>query len=133
MPTWIRVVLVVLAVLLALNGFNMLFRAEAWYASVPSVPHTGPFNPHFVMDIGCAYLGSAFGLALAVWRPAWWVPAALVSAFFLVAHALVHLAEAIGGHASVDAMEVIDYVGVYAPPLIVIALLIGAPRHAANA
>ena len=126
MPTWIRVVLIVLAFLLAANGFDMLFRAQAWYESIPSVPETGPFNPHFVKDIGCAYLGSAFGLALGAWRPAWWIPAALVGAFFLAAHAIVHLVEAVGGHPSVAAMGVVDYVGVYGPPLLVIALLVAA-------
>ena len=129
MPTWIRIVLVVLALLLAANGLDMLFRPEAWYHSIPSVPHTGPFNPHFVKDIGCAYLGSAFGLALAAWRPAWWMPSALVAAFFLVAHALVHLVETFGGHPSAAAMGLVDYVGVYGPPLLIIGLLMGAPRR----
>jgi hypothetical protein len=119
-----RGVYAALAVVLALNGLDMLFRGEAWYRSIPSVPHTGPYNPHFVMDIGCAYLGSAFGLALAAWRPAWSVPAAAVAVFFLAAHALVHMAEAIGGHASAAHAGLVDIVGVYGPPLVILAMLV---------
>ena len=37
----------------ALNGVLMLLAPEAWYHAVPTVPGTGPFNPHFVRDIGC--------------------------------------------------------------------------------
>jgi len=128
MPIWVRVVSIVLALLLAANGFNMLFRAHIWYESTPSVPHIGPFNPHFVKDIGCAFLGSAFGFVLAAWRPMWWMPAAMVGGFFLGAHALVHIAETFAGHPSAAAMGIVDYVGVYGPAIIVIVLLAAAPR-----
>ena len=131
-PTWMRVVLAALAVLLALNGLDMLFRAEAWYHSIPSVPHTGPFNPHFVKDIGCAFLGSAFGLGLAAWRPAWTTPAVLVGSFFLAAHALVHVAETIEGHPSAAYAGVVDYVGIYGPPILALAMLAMVTRRAST-
>ena len=41
---------------LAANGLTMLAFPDAWYDLVPGVPQTGPFNPHFVRDIGAAYL-----------------------------------------------------------------------------
>jgi hypothetical protein len=44
----------------------MLFDGATWYASVPGVVETGPYNPHFVQDIGAAFLVA--GLALAA-RP----------------------------------------------------------------
>jgi len=37
-------------------GLTMLAVPDAWYAFVPGVPETGPLNPHFVRDIGAAYL-----------------------------------------------------------------------------
>lgn len=45
-----------LAAGLIANGLAMLLMPETWYHAVPSVPHTCPFDPHFVRDIGCACL-----------------------------------------------------------------------------
>ena len=90
-----------LAALLALlnvaNGLWMLFAAPAWYATVPGVTHTGPFNPHFVQDVGAAFLVAGLGLAARAWRPALW-PAGLTGAAFLAAHGLIHLADIFRGH-----------------------------------
>jgi hypothetical protein len=37
------------------NGVWMLFAPESWYYHLPAgVPDTGPFNHHFVQDIGAA-------------------------------------------------------------------------------
>jgi hypothetical protein len=74
---------------LGVNGLAMLAVPDAWYAAVPGVSDTGPFNAHFVRDIGAAYLvaGTAF-VALALSAKA--RPAALAAAAFLVLHALVH-------------------------------------------
>src|SRR5262249_36111916 len=41
---------------LAANGLTMLAVPVNWYAMVPGVADTGPFNPHFVRDIGVAYV-----------------------------------------------------------------------------
>ena len=53
-----------LPVLLAANGLFMLLAPHAWYPAVPGVTETGPYNPHFVRDIGAAYLA---GLASGFW------------------------------------------------------------------
>jgi hypothetical protein len=45
----------ILGLSLAANGVIMLAVPAAWYTAVPGVPATGPFNPHFVRDIGVAY------------------------------------------------------------------------------
>jgi len=41
---------------LAANGLAMLVVPANWYAMVPGVVDTGPFNVHFVRDIGIAYV-----------------------------------------------------------------------------
>ncbi|CAN5661846.1 hypothetical protein BH18ACI4_BH18ACI4_26230 [soil metagenome] len=46
------------------NGAWMLFFPLSWYRDLPAaVPNTGPFNPHFVRDLGVVFLliGVAFG------------------------------------------------------------------------
>ena len=66
MTRWIAAIL---ALLMAANGLFMLGLPQAWYDAVPGVPLTGLFNPHFVRDIGMAYLTVAGGLAWFAWRP----------------------------------------------------------------
>lgn len=86
-----------LAVFAALNGASMLIDGPRWYASVPGVINTGPYNPHFVADIGVAFLAAAIGLAMRAWREAFW-PAAVSAAAFLAFHAIIHVIGLIGGH-----------------------------------
>jgi hypothetical protein len=80
-------------VALALNGVFMLLSPESWYFTVPGVTATGPFNQHFVRDIGVIYLllGSAFmaGAAQPPSRVALWGAATL----WLAGHALFHFWE----------------------------------------
>jgi uncharacterized protein YjeT (DUF2065 family) len=73
---------------LAANGLTMLAFPDAWYDLVPGVPQTGPFNPHFVRDIGAAYLVAGATLVwFAIDRAA--RPAALAGAAFLT-HPCTH-------------------------------------------
>ncbi len=99
-------------VMLAGNGLYMLFMPEAWYQSLPSVPHTGPLNVHFVRDIGVAYLASAGGLGLGIWKSAWRVPAAIPALVFLGMHAVLHLLEWGHGHDSAAHEGWFDRVGI---------------------
>ncbi|HEX7968397.1 MAG TPA: hypothetical protein VF502_09265 [Stellaceae bacterium] len=81
------------------NGAFMLLAPETWYGLIPSVADTGPFNPHFVRDIGSAYLVAGAGLL-------WFCvdkrarPAAVAGAAFLSLHALVHLWDVVAGRES---------------------------------
>lgn len=87
-----RIVAAVLGAGGALNGLFMLIDGARWYDSVPGLAHTGPYNPHFVADIGAAYLVASIALVARAWRPRYW-PAALAGAGFMVAHALIHVAD----------------------------------------
>ena len=51
-----------LGVAMIANGVFMLVSPEGWYLAVPGVTSTGPFNQHFVRDIGLIFLllGGAF-------------------------------------------------------------------------
>jgi branched-subunit amino acid ABC-type transport system permease component len=79
------------------NGLAMMFASSAWWARVPGVSDTGPFNLHFVQDVGAAFLISGLALASRAWRPIYW-PAAVAGSGFLVAHALIHLLLIASGH-----------------------------------
>jgi hypothetical protein len=119
--TWPAIVLAVIALILGANGVAMLGWPEAWYHALPTVPHTGPFNPHFVRDIGCAYLTCAGGLAWFARDPRA-RPAALLAIAFLLLHAVVHLWDAIAGRASLHHLAE-DAVGVFVLPLVALALV----------
>jgi branched-subunit amino acid ABC-type transport system permease component len=79
------------------NGLAMIFGSSVWWSNVPGAPDTGPFNLHFVQDVGAAFLVSGLALAARAWRPIYW-PAAVAGSGFLVAHALIHLVLIAGGH-----------------------------------
>ena len=92
-----RPIAIVLALFAVLNGVAMLFAGAAWYAAVPGASETGPYNPHFVQDIGAAFLVAGLALAARAWRPRYW-PAAVAGAGFLAVHALIHLGMIVSGH-----------------------------------
>jgi hypothetical protein len=80
-----------------LNGLVMLFASSRWWESVPGVPETGPYNPHFAQDVGAAFLVTGLALGARAWRPAYW-PAAVAGSAFLVVHAVIHLVLMASGH-----------------------------------
>lgn len=98
---WIAAALGALAVI---NGAAMLIDGRGWYEAVPGVVGSGPFNAHFVADIGAAFVAAGLGLAARAWRAQLW-PAAATGAAFLVLHALIHLAGQIAGDARRAAFE----------------------------
>ena len=125
---WQRLVLVLVIAVLAGNGVHMLFAPEHWYHSIASVPMTGPFNAHFVRDIGCAYLAAGVGLTFGLWRPVWLIPAGWTALVFLGLHAGIHLWESFEHTEAASHSGVIDAVGVYGPPLLALLVIIFARR-----
>ena len=109
-----RIIAAILAVPNVANGLMMLFAGPFWYQSVPGAAETGPFNPHFVQDIGAAFLVSGLALAVRAWRPVYW-PAAVAGAGFLAAHGLIHLTAIVVGH---DHHAAFDLVAVVLPSVI---------------
>jgi hypothetical protein len=110
------------------NAAWMLAAPADWYARLPAaVPDTGPFNAHFVRDVGSAFamMGAAL-IAGAVW-PAWRVPALAVTALFYVLHAVVHVTDTLAGRLP-PSHWVIDLPGVYLPAAVVVALTAVAAR-----
>jgi uncharacterized protein YjeT (DUF2065 family) len=115
---------IVLGLLLAANGFLMLADPAQWYAMVPGVPETGPLNPHFVRDIGAAYVVTGVAIAWLA-RDVRAVPAALAGALFLTLHALVHVADAITGRLHTDHI-LSDLVTVFLPAAIALWLVLSS-------
>ncbi|MGO4726498.1 MULTISPECIES: hypothetical protein [unclassified Inquilinus] len=83
-------VAVLMGVLAEANGVFMLLSPDAWYFAVPGVTTTGPFNQHFIRDIGLIFLfvGTSylFGAAQPRHRIIFWAAPTL----WLGGHALFH-------------------------------------------
>ncbi len=115
------------------NGLFMLVAPLAWYHFVPGVTHTGPFNQHFIRDIGLIQmlLGAAFGIGMIRPEPRIWLWAA--ATLWLIAHAAFHLWEvAVGIHS--PSVIVRDFPAVTLPALIGVAATAWAwrtSRHSA--
>ncbi|HEY2661331.1 MAG TPA: hypothetical protein VGI79_16540 [Caulobacteraceae bacterium] len=116
-----RILAAALAALLAVNAIAMLAASLWWYGAVPGVAATGPFNPHFVRDIGAAYLVVALGLGWFAARPAQGWAALVCAAAFLDLHAAIHIHDAV--LSPVCGQNLIrDFPGVFLPALIASAL-----------
>jgi hypothetical protein len=114
LPPLKRGLAAVLALAMGVNGVAMLAAGRWWYGAVPGVTMTGPFNPHFVMDIGAAYLAVGGAFAWLTWRAS---AAALAAAGFLGLHAAIHLAGYVGDAAALADFGR-DFPGVFLPALI---------------
>ena len=111
------------------NGLFMLLAPANWYFSVPGVTTTGPFNQHFIRDIGLIFLfiGTAFlfGAARPNHRLLLWSTATL----WLCGHALFHFWEVAVGICGPSAIAR-DFPAVTLPALIGIALTVWAVSEA---
>jgi hypothetical protein len=130
MRSWDRGLAGLMALLAGANGVFMLVASLAWYDAVPGVPSTGPFNPHFVKDIGAVYLMCALGLGWFAWRPVQGWPAMAAAAAWLTMHAAIHVYDATCGASPLADIRR-DFVGVYLFAAIPLALaLIRKPKGA---
>lgn len=125
----------VLALLLGLaamsNGVFMTLAPETWYWLVPGVPDRGPFNQHFLRDIGMIYLlvGIAFiygAIYLRHSRLLWLMPTA-----WLVAYALFHIWEVLVGICGPESL-LEDFAGVTLPALLALWLLYSSGKVRAD-
>ena len=106
---WDRIATVVLGVGIAANGVYMLMAPALWYSSAPGAPQAGPLNPHFVRDVGAAYLAAGaallwFGLDVRARA------GAIAGAAFLGLHAFVHAAEALGQDGLVSRFDLLNVI-----------------------
>src|SRR5262249_2271764 len=89
-----------------------------WYQNIPAgVPDYGPFNVHFVRDIGCAFLTVGLALGWAAARPTLRFPLTLVGLAFYGLHALVHVYDTGRGHVAAHHW-LMDLPSVYLPAVL---------------
>ena len=122
-------ILMLLGLGMVANALWMLAGPMHWYTELPAaVPDTGPFNPHFVRDIGCAFLAAGFALVWAARSVRARFPLAAISLVFLAAHALLHIYDTAVGNLP-SAHWWLDFAGVYLPAILLGAVVIRIPRE----
>ncbi len=124
-----RILLLLLALFHGLNGLAMIAVPEAWYGAVPGVVETGPFNPHFVRDIGFGFVAAAVSLALAARRGgglAFLWPGAV----FLGGHAMLHLVE-MAAHGTIMPDMIRDLALIVVPGLLPLAIPLAGRKEVA--
>ena len=110
------------------NALWMLAAPGSWFFGLPAdLPDTGPFNAHLVRDLGAAFGVMGLGLAWCARDPRRCRVVHLGATAFLVAHALVHVGELIGGRLP-HRHWLLDIPFTFLPPLLFLALLPAALR-----
>jgi hypothetical protein len=122
--------LLVMAATSAANAGWMLADPAHWYSDLPAgVPDTGPFNEHFVRDIGTAFATMALAFGWAAFVPRWRPPLVAIGAFFVVAHALLHIFDTLRGALDGDHW-LLDFPGVYLPAIVIVPVALRCLRNA---
>ena len=123
MRSWDRWLSGLMGLLFTANGLAMLAVPLTWYDAVPGVPATGPFNSHFIRDIGAIYLTCGLASGWFAWRPPQGWPALSAAAAWLTLHAAVHVYDAACGVSPLADIRR-DLVGVYLFAAIPLALVL---------
>ncbi|GLX79088.1 hypothetical protein tinsulaeT_24280 [Thalassotalea insulae] len=89
----VMLVALLLAISSLMNATLMIIDPETWYWMVPGVPDRGPFNQHFLRDIGFIYLLIGIAFLYGAFYPNNRFTIWLVPTIWLVTHATFHLWE----------------------------------------
>jgi hypothetical protein len=119
---------IVLGLAAIANGLFMLAWPEAWYFAVPGVTTTGPFNQHFVRDIGLVYLLAGGAFVTGVAKPQYSFLLWALPTLWLGGHALFHfweVAAGISGHSALAR----DFAAVTFPAIIGLVLTLWAANQ----
>lgn len=126
-----RAALIALALAWGLTGLFILALPETFYALVPGLSAMGPFNSHFVRDVGLAFLASG---ALLGWGARTGAAAvALAGVLWPLLHAVFHVQVWSHRGFPFDGIFAFDLAAVILPPFLALlairALAGGANRR----
>ncbi len=108
--------LLVLGALWCLTGVVAFALPELFYSQVPGLAAMGPFNMHFVRDVGLAFFASGAALCWGVWNGHKAVAVAGIS--WPLLHALFHLQIWVHRGCPFDLIFAFDLFAVVAPAVL---------------
>jgi hypothetical protein len=115
-----RILLLLLAGMWMLTGLYAFFMPEAFYNGTPGLKQMGPFNIHFIGDVGLAFMASGGVTLWGAWHRLRGL--AIGGASWPMLHALFHIQ--IWSHRGFpfDYIAAFDFAFVITPALIVLIL-----------
>ena len=119
------IIALVLGSLYVLLGLYMLYDPLQWYWSIPGVPDRGPFNQHFIRDVGIVFMVTGAGLIIGARMEQWRIPLWGVAGAWHGGHALFHVWEVVAGLCTPWALAQ-DFLGVTVPGLLLITMAVAA-------
>jgi hypothetical protein len=105
-----------------LAGTTIFLAPEHFYALTPGVSLFGPFNAHFIRDVGLVYVSS--GLVGLYGVRSGSVPVSVVAALWSCLHAVFHLHVWVDRGLPLDGVFLFDLSFVIVPPFLVVLLLL---------
>ena len=115
-PTFQYQLLFGLVAFYLLTGLYLVIVPVHFYLNAPGVVDTGPYNSHFIRDVGFAFTLSALSMAYGI--KSGLKPLVLFGASWLVTHGLFHLVLWFGHHAHFSHVALIDLAVVVLPALV---------------
>ena len=93
----VRILVALIGLLNLGNGLYAALLPQKWFHDAPGATDTGPFNPHFVTDVGLGFTAAGIAFLAYAWSPRHRL-LALGASGFVVFHALFHLTALVSGH-----------------------------------
>ena len=108
-----RQIVQIIAAIYLLHGLYMLVSPFVWYENTPGVSMLGPYNTHFVRDVGLVYIVTAIGI---IWgaRPRN-ANLLLFASVWPALHAIYHAWMWIGRDFALDLVALVNLVGIQIP------------------
>ena len=111
-----------------ITALRMMAMPLSWYESIPGVSETGPFNGHFILDIGIAFLTGSMALGGALALPTARRPPLVIALVWFGGHALLHLSEILtGGHSRTGLW--LEVTAIILPAVLMLLLLFRTKRR----
>jgi len=122
MSSALRATLTAVAVSYAAIAALLLAAPAFFYATIPGVASSGPYNAHFLRDVGLAYATLALATCLGLRDRTSARLATLLGAAYLGGHAVLHLVAELGARDFGAALR--EAPGVYGPAVLAAGLAI---------
>lgn len=106
------------------NAVLMLLWPRAWFYELPAkVPDFGPYNEHFIRDIGCVYAVLGGAAVVAIFHQRLRQSVAILLAMFYGTHSILHVYDTLRGYVGPEHW-LIDLPLVHIPALIFCAVAV---------
>ena len=116
----IRLILWALVAFYLLTGLYIAVIPHVFYLNAPGALETGPYNMHFIRDVGFAFLTSAAAIGYGLYARE--KPVMVFGSLWLLIHGLFHLTLWVIHGMQLDSAALIDAVVVSIPAIAVFVL-----------